>query len=383
MLQHARRWSSAAALRRTALYDLHVANRGIMVDFAGWSLPVSYKGVSILDSILHTRRDHAASVFDVGHMCQLRLEGAEREAFLQHVTTARIKSLAVGQGRYALLTNENGGILDDCVITNKGDHHLIVVNAACRDQDIEHLIQQLNVLKNTAGEFDCAMEELDRALIAVQGPGSATILSKALGASIDTLAFFGAMDVPFEGTIANVARCGYTGEDGFEVAVAADKAQILAEALLGQEHVQLAGLAARDALRLEAGLCLYGQDLTPEINPMEAGLGWAVRKKGPPFLGAEKIWAVEPNALTKTRVGLLVDKTPLREGHALQDSTGATVGRVTSGGFSPHLQRPIAMAYVDPASADVGTELIGCIGSRRVLATVTSMPFVPTKYHAA
>lgn len=354
-----------------------------MVEFAGYALPIQYP-TGILQEHLHTRR--AAGLFDVSHMGQIALrplpgEGvAEVAAALERLVPVDVAGLAPGRQRYALFTEPGGGILDDLMIANRGDHLFLVVNAACKAADLAHLQAGLDGL--------CVVEPLDRALVALQGPQAEAALA-ALAPDAAAMRFMDVRELRLLGGPVIVSRSGYTGEDGFEISVPAERAKDVAEALLAQPGVLPVGLGARDSLRLEAGLCLYGHDIDTTTTPVEAALEWAIqpaRRTGGAraggFPGAETILGQIAAGATRRRVGLRPEgRAPLREGTELFEVEGGpVVGRITSGGFGPSLEAPVAMGYVPIALAAPGTRLLGQLRGRMVPVEVARMPFVPAGY---
>lgn len=370
-----------AGLKRLALHDLHVALGGKMVPFAGYEMPVQYPA-GVMTEHLHTRR--AAGLFDVSHMGQVILrptgDMAALVAAFEALMPVDVAGLPEGRQRYGLFTNEQGGILDDLMFANRGDHLFVVVNAACKDADVAHMQAHLS---------DVAKVEhiTDRALLALQGPRAEAALAALVPAVMD-MRF---MDVRVFDTLFGpmwVSRSGYTGEDGFEISVPEAGADGLARALLATDGVMPIGLGARDSLRLEAGLCLYGHDIDTGTTPVEAGLTWAIQKvrrtggaRAGGFPGAERILRELTEGPERLRVGLSPQtRAPMREGTALFDPDGTPLGEVTSGGFGPSVQAPIAMGYVAASHAAPGTQLEGEVRGKRMAVTVTPLPFHPTTY---
>ena len=367
-------------LARTPLYSLHRELGARMVPFAGYEMPVQYPA-GVLKEHKHTRDQ--ASLFDVSHMGQLRLSGPDAAGALETLVPADIAGLGPDRQRYAFFTNEVGGILDDLMVANRGDHLYLVVNAARKRHDLAHLQTRL------AGS--CRVEELSgRALLALQGPAAAAVLAR-LAPACAGMAFMESTALELNGVPCLVSRSGYTGEDGFEISAPAAAAEQLARDLLAQPEVAPAGLGARDSLRLEAGLCLYGHDIDTATTPVEAGLAWAVpsvRRAGGAraggFPGADAILRQLAEGVGRKRVGLLVrDRVPVREGAALEDGAGRAVGHVTSGGFSPTLGQPVAQGYVDTAHAAIGTALAAIVRGKPVPVEVVRMPFVAHRYRRA
>ncbi|MEW6640184.1 MAG: glycine cleavage system aminomethyltransferase GcvT [Pseudomonadota bacterium] len=375
---------SSSALNRTPLHALHLALGGKMVPFAGYDMPVQYP-LGVLKEHLHTRA--SAGLFDVSHMGQIRLRpksGRLEDAALalERLVPQDILGLAPGRQRYAQFTNDRGGILDDLMVSNGVDHLFLVVNAACKADDEAHLRAHLSDA--------CEIEVLaDRALIALQGPQAAEVLA----AQSPTTAAMRFMDCgPHEvlGVACTVSRSGYTGEDGYEISVPAADAVALAEKLLAREDVQPIGLGARDSLRLEAGLCLYGPDIDIATTPVEAALEWSIQKarraggaRAGGFPGADVILRQLAQGAPRRRVGLLAEgRAPVRGHTALfvHADDPAQAGLVTSGGFGPSRIAPVAMGYVPAAFAEIGTQLFAEVREQRLPLRVAPMPFVPHAY---
>ncbi|WP_435257865.1 glycine cleavage system aminomethyltransferase GcvT [Thioclava sp. FR2] len=371
----------SGGLKRLGLHDLHLSLGGKMVPFAGYEMPVQYPA-GVMKEHLHTRAK--AGLFDVSHMGQVILrpktDMASLVAGFEAMMPVDVAGLAEGRQRYGLFTNEQGGILDDLMFANRGDHLFVVVNAACKEADIAHMTAQL------AGVAE-VVPVTDRALLALQGPQAEASLA-ALVPSVATMRFMdvGIFDSAFGALW--VSRSGYTGEDGYEISVPDSGAEALAKALLEMDAVQPIGLGARDSLRLEAGLCLYGHDIDEGTSPVEAGLTWAiqkVRKAGGAreggFPGADRILRELAEGPERRRVGLRPEgRAPMREGTALFAPDGTPVGQVTSGGFGPSVESPIAMGYVAAAHATTGTALMGEVRGKRLPVTVCDLPFQPTTY---
>ena len=371
-------------LRRTPLYALHVALGGKMVPFAGYEMPVQFPA-GVLKEHLHTRA--SCGLFDVSHMGQIRLtakSGRNEDAALalERLVPQDVMALAPGRQRYAQFTNDAGGILDDLMVANFGSYLFLVVNGACKEVDEAHLRERLSEL--------CLIEPLaDRALLALQGPKAAAVLAN-LGADVSAMRFMDAAPHQVAGLDCFVSRSGYTGEDGFEISVAAGYAEQLAKLLLADSDVLPIGLGARDSLRLEAGLCLYGHDIDATTTPVEAALEWSIQKsrrlggaRAGGFAGAEMILSQLLNGAPRRRVGLRPEgRAPVREGAPLfADATSAEqIGSVTSGGFGPSLNAPVAMGYVPAAYALPDTRLFAEVRGQRLPLRVTATPFVPNTY---
>lgn len=368
-----------ATLLKTPLYDLHIQAGAKMVPFAGYEMPVQYP-LGVKKEHLHTR--NAAGLFDVSHMGQLILRGDNAAVMLESLVPVDVIDLPVGKQRYAFFTNPQGGILDDLMIANLGDCLFVVVNAACKENDIAHLQAHLQP-GVTLTQCD------DRALLALQGPKAAEVLA-SMAPQVAEMHFMDIARVAIDGIECIVSRSGYTGEDGYEISVPAEQAAALVQHLLEFEQVEWIGLGARDSLRLECGLCLYGHDLDETTTPVEASLLWAlsparradgIRAGGYP--GAEIIHAqhAEKSAKRK-RVGLVGEtKAPVREGTELFDSQGNKIGIVTSGTSGPTAGVPVSMAYVSSDFAAVDTKVQAEVRGKLLPMTVVKMPFVPQRYY--
>lgn len=369
-------------LKRTPLFALHNELGAKLVPFAGYEMPVQYP-LGVLKEHLHTREK--AGLFDVSHMGQAALAGpdhATTAAALEALVPGEIAGLAPGRQRYTMLLNETGGILDDLMVTRPGGDEdngrlMLVVNAACKDADYAHM--QANLPNGVA------LETIDeRALLAIQGPAAAAVLAKWCPQAAD-LAFMAATSAQFDGIDCHISRSGYTGEDGYEISVAADKAEQLARTLLSHEDVEPIGLGARDSLRLEAGLCLYGHDIDETTSPVEADLVWSIskrRREEGGFPGAERIQRELRDGPDRRRVGIRPEgKAPAREGTQIVNSDGESVGTITSGGFGPSVDGPVAMGYVKSEYSDPGTELGLMVRGTSRPARVADMPFVPHRYY--
>ncbi len=373
-----------SSLKRTPLHALHLALGGKMVPFAGYDMPVQY-ATGVLREHLHTRA--SAGLFDVSHMGQIVLRpksGKVEDAALalERLVPQDIVAIAPGRQRYAQFTNAAGGILDDLMVANFGSHLFVVVNAACKAEDEAHLRANLSDA--------CVVEPLpDRALIALQGPKAETVLAK-LCADIAAMRFMDSGPRRIGDIDCFVSRSGYTGEDGFEISVPAGHAETLTNVLLTDPAVLPIGLGARDSLRLEAGLCLYGHDIDAETTPVEGALEWSVQKsrrsggaRAGGFAGADRILAQFENGAPRRRVGLRPEgRAPVREGAALfADATSSEpIGRVTSGGFGPSLNAPVAMGYLPVSHAPTGSSVFAEVRGQRLPVQVASMPFVPNTY---
>lgn len=367
-------------LLHTALHGLHTELGARMAAFAGYDMPIQYPA-GVLKEHLHTRAQ--AGLFDVSHMGQLRLWGPDAATALESLVPVDIVDLPVGQQRYGFFTDASGGILDDLMITNTGDHLFVVVNAGCKAQDIAHLQTHI-------GQH-CRIEVLtEYALLALQGPAAVSVLAR-LSPTTD-FAFWGFMTartVLLAGVECFVTRSGYTGEDGFEISIPNSHAELLARTLLAEPEVAPIGLGARDSLRLEGGMCLYGHDIDTGTSPVEAGLTWAISKarraEGPReggFPGENRILAEIGRGVSRKRIGLVgVERTPVREGTEITNLSGDIIGKVTSGGFAPSRNGAVAMAYLSADYTAIGTEVLAIVRGKPVKMQVSKMPFVPNQYY--
>jgi aminomethyltransferase len=373
----------ACELARTPLYDLHWDLGARMVGFAGYAMPVQYPA-GIISEHLHTRA--RAGLFDVSHMGQAILEGPGAGKLLERLVPGDIATLSRGRMRYTQLLDDHGHILDDLMVTRLADGEdrerlFLVVNAATKAADFAFLTSRLPGCRLTILD--------DRALLALQGPKAVDVLRRQVsgpaGLELAKMPFMSSKSVEWDGIVLKTSRCGYTGEDGFEISLPASAATAFAKALLADPEVCPVGLGARDSLRLEAGLCLYGHDIDETTDPVEAGLLWSIskrRREEGGFSGYETIKRAIAEGPRRKRIGLMLEgKAPAREGsEILSLDGGQMIGRVTSGGFAPTLERPIAMGYVDAAYASLGTEVRLTARGKLLSATQTLMPFVPHRY---
>ena len=386
------------ALLKTPLYDLHVALGARMVPFAEYSMPVQYPSGLVAEH--HHTRNHAG-LFDVSHMGQLRLIGKDAAAAFETLMPVDVIDLPVGKQRYGLLTNEAGGIIDDLMFFKVADDEIfVIVNGACKAEDIAHIQQHIG--------SRCQIVTMPtHGLLALQGPQAVTVMSRLAptNSGIEKLVFMTGGRFTIAGADCFVTRSGYTGEDGFEISVSAEQTEMLAKALLAEPEVKPIGLGARNSLRLEAGLCLYGQDIDATTNPVEAGLSWAMQKvrrtggaREGGYIGAINIIASQaintpaivqndpkngqlPAKSLKKRVGLIaLDRVPVREHTELLDASGKRIGEVTSGLLAPTIDKPIAMGYVNAEFAAVGTRINAMVRGKVVAMEVAAMPFVPSRY---
>lgn len=363
-------------VKETPLDAFHREKGAKMVPFAGYGMPLQYPG-GIIAEHLHTR-EHA-SLFDVSHMGQAHLSGDDARAALETLVPGDLRGLAEGRTRYTVLTNERGGIIDDLMVTNCGSRLFLVVNAACKEGDFAHIQNHIG------GRAELEILE-DRALIALQGPAAAAVLSRFEPRAGD-MKFMTADTFVIGGASCFVTRSGYTGEDGYEISVAAGDAEGLARLLSDEPEVRPAGLGSRDSLRLEAGLCLYGADIDVSTTPIEAGLAWVVnkrRRQDGGFLGSDVILGQLANGVPRKRVGIRPDgKAPARAHTAIEDTAGNTIGEVTSGGYGPSVEGPIAMGYVETGFAAAATPVNLIVRSKALPGRVVKLPFVERRYFNA
>ena len=371
-------------LLNTPLHALHLELGARMVPFAGYSMPVQYPA-GLMAEHLHTRT--GAGLFDVSHMGQLRLVGPQAAAALETLIPVDVIDLPVGKQRYGLLLNDDGGIIDDLMFFNRdyanGGDLFVIVNGACKVGDIAHIQQKIGTRCQVI-----PMPEM--ALLALQGPQAVTALSR-LAPGVEKLVFMTGGRFSVAGCDCFLTRSGYTGEDGFEISVPASQADTLARALLAQPEVKPVGLGARNSLRLEAGLCLYGNDIDTTTTPVEASLNWAIQKvrraggaRAGGFPGADKVLAqlADPSVLSRKRVGLVaLERIPVRDHTALQSTDGAAIGEVTSGLLGPSINQPVAMGYVKPGFSAIGTRVNAIVRGKPVPMEVSPMPFLPARYY--
>ena len=372
----------AQALRKTPLFDLHRDLGAKLTEFAGYEMPVQY-GLGILGEHQHTRAK--AGLFDVSHMGQVILRGRsyqETALALEKLLPMDVLGLEVGRQRYGFLTTNSGGILDDLMFSNRGDHIFIVLNAACKNSDIKHLKSLL--------EPEILVEEvLNRALIALQGPASETVLCE-LNPQVKNMKFMDVETLLVSGVECWISRSGYTGEDGFEISIPAADAELVTRSILSNENVEFIGLGARDSLRLEAGLCLYGHDINQATTPVEASLTWAIQKvrrangeRAGGFIGSKIILKQLDEGTERKRVGFLPQtRAPMREGVEVFETERSkdTIGIITSGGYGPTVGHPVAMGYIDSKYAQNKNNLFGELRGKRVPVKVSKIPFVPLNF---
>ena len=360
------------AARRTPLFDLHVELGGKIVDFAGWEMPVNYP-MGIMGE--HRQCREQAVVFDVSHMGQVELRGENAARELEKLVPASIVPLAEGKARYTFFTNPRGGIMDDLIVSNAGDHLFVVVNASMRDKDIGHMQAHLEGVE--------LIELTDRALVAVQGPKAEKVVGALCPAAVD-LKFMETTVADILGADCRISRLGYTGEDGYEISIPQDRAVEITRAFLTHEDCAPAGLGARDSLRLEAGLCLYGNDIDNDSSPIEASLNWAIQKRRREeggFPGAERIQKELAEGATRKLVGIKPDgRAPARQGVEVQSPDGSSIGAITSGGFGPTVGGPVAMGYVAADYAAPGQAVNLIIRGKAQPATIVALPFVQQNY---
>jgi aminomethyltransferase len=371
---------SCEALKRTAFYDLHIAAQARMVPFAGYEMPVQYPA-GIMKEHLHTRA--SAGLFDVSHMGQIIVSGAGVASALEKLLPVDVEALAIGQQCYAMFTNSQGGIEDDLIITRWAqDQFFLVVNAACKEQDLAYLQSHLQ-------GFDIQYLQ-DQCLLALQGPAARKVM-EVLAPATTTLLFMNGCHTTIEEVECFVTRSGYTGEDGFEISFPVKFAEQFARRLLAFEQVEWVGLGARDTLRLEAGLCLYGHDMNNTTSPVTASLLWSISKsrrsdgaKAGGFPGAERIFQQQRDGVARKRVGFRGEgRAPVREGAEIVDGDGQSVGVITSGGYGPSVEAVIAIGYVDAGLASAGTRLNAMVRGKPRAIVVSKMPFIEPRYQRA
>ena len=370
------------SLRKTPLNALHREFGAKLTEFAGYEMPVQYR-LGILGEHQHTRKK--AGLFDVSHMGQVILSGQSYEETalaLEKVLPMDVLGLEIGRQRYGFLTNDDGGILDDLMFSNRGDHIFVVLNAACKDSDIKYLRSLL--------EPNISIKEIEsRALIALQGPASEAVLGK-YHSQIKNMKFMDVETLTIDGAECWISRSGYTGEDGFEISIPAEAAEPITRSILSNQNVEFIGLGARDSLRLEAGLCLYGHDIDQATTPVEASLTWAIQKarrsngsRASGFIGSEIILKQLAGGTNKKRVGLLPQtRAPMREGVEIfaTETSKEAIGKITSGGYGPTVGYPIAMGYINSEYANSEDDLFGELRGKRVPVKVSNLPFVPLNF---
>ena len=370
------------SLRKTPLNALHREFGAKLTEFAGYEMPVQYR-LGILGEHQHTRKK--AGLFDVSHMGQVILSGQSYEETalaLEKVLPMDVLGLEIGRQRYGFLTTDEGGILDDLMFSNRGDHIFVVLNAACKDSDIKYLRSIL--------EPNISIKEIEsRALIALQGPASEAVLGK-YHPQIKNMKFMDVETLTIDGAECWISRSGYTGEDGFEISIPAEAAEPITRSILSNQNVEFIGLGARDSLRLEAGLCLYGHDIDQATTPVEASLTWAIQKarrsngsRASGFIGSEIILKQLAGGTNKKRVGLLPQtRAPMREGVEIfaTETSKEAIGKITSGGYGPTVGYPIAMGYIDSQYANSEDDFFGELRGKRVPVKVSNLPFVPLNF---
>ena len=372
--------ADTTALLNTPLNALHLELGARMVPFAGYSMPVQYP-MGLMAEHIHTRAE--AGLFDVSHMGQLRLVGTDAASAFESLMPVDVIDLPVGKQRYGLLLTDEGNIIDDLMFVNRGTDIFVIVNGACKVNDIAHIQGRIGA--------KCQVIPMpERALLALQGPKAVDVLSRMVP-GVEKLVFMTGASFDWQGADLFITRSGYTGEDGFEISVHNDHADLFARALLAQAEVKPIGLGARNSLRLEAGLCLYGNDIDTSTTPIEAGLNWAIQKvrrtggaRAGGFPGADIVLGQldGSRSLTRKRVGLIAqERVPVREHVELQNTQGVKIGEVSSGLLGPSANVPVAMGYVDVASASLGTVVNAMVRGKAVPMTVSAMPFVPNRYY--
>lgn len=377
-------FSSAADSKKVFLNDYHLQNGAKLVDFAGYMMPIQYSDLTISASHRHTR-EHA-SLFDVSHMLQTKIFGRDRIKFIESLVVSDIEGMDQNQGTLTLFTNNNGGIIDDLIVSKTDQEYLYVVsNAACAEKDLNHMTGNMEAFCKQGGDVKLEVIK-DKALLALQGPEMVKVLQPLIDTDFNALSFMKTVCTTICGVSeCRISRCGYTGEDGVEISVPADKSNFIAEKLLKSKtgDVKLAGLGARDTLRLEAGLCLYGNDITDETTPIEASLAWTIgkrRRQEANFPGAKIILNQLNIKPQRKRVGFVSIGACPRASTPILSLNGTSIGTITSGCPSPCLNKNVSMGYVETASSKVGTKVKFIIHKKEVEGTIVKMPFVPTKY---
>ncbi|WP_066272086.1 glycine cleavage system aminomethyltransferase GcvT [Hydrogenophaga palleronii] len=366
-------------LLQTPLHALHTELGARLVPFAGYSMPVQYPA-GLMAEHHHTRS--AAGLFDVSHMGQLKLVGPDAAAAFETLMPVDVIDLGINKQRYGLLLNDEGGIIDDLMFVNRGDDLFVIVNGACKVGDIAHIQARIGAR--------CQVIPLpERALLALQGPQAVSALQR-LVPGVEKLVFMTGGAFAWQGADLYITRSGYTGEDGFEISLPGERADAFARALLAEPEVKPIGLGARNSLRLEAGLCLYGNDIDTTTTPVEGALNWAIQKvrrtggaRAGGFPGAARVLAQldGSEALARKRVGLVaLERVPVREHTELQSTDGETIGEITSGLLGPSADKPVALGYVDPAHATIGTRVVAIVRGKPVPMEVSALPFVPNRY---
>ncbi|WP_417317060.1 glycine cleavage system aminomethyltransferase GcvT [Emcibacter sp.] len=363
-------------LKQTPLFKLHEELGGKMVPFAGYAMPVQYP-MGVMKEHLHCRAE--AGLFDVSHMGQVVITGDDADRWLEKLVPGNIVDLKPGRMRYTQFTNDAGGILDDLMVTKRENDLFLVVNAACKVQDIAHLEAHL--------PEDFTLTELtDRALVALQGPKAAAVLARFVPA-VAEMPFMSCLEDDLDGVPCFFSRCGYTGEDGYEISLPSEEADRLCRLLLAEAEVEAIGLGARDSLRLESGLCLYGHDITKRTSPVEGNLLWSIgkrRREQGGFPGDVIIQTQIADGPGRLRVGILPKgRAPAREGTEILDADDNVIGTITSGGFGPTLGGPVAMGYVKSRFSKTGTEVFLSVRGKKLPARVADMPFVKQRYYRA
>ena len=357
--------------QKTPLFDLHVELGGKMVDFAGWMMPVNY-GLGVAGE--HKQCREKAALFDVSHMGQVELRGEGAAKKLEAIAPSSFTTLPEGKARYTFFTNPDGGIMDDLIVANAGDHLFVVVNASMRDQDIGHMRANLDGIE---------VVELDRALIAIQGPAAEAVVS-AIAPIAAELTFMQTTLADLFGVECRISRLGYTGEDGYEISIPTDSVVEITRKFLEHDDLEMAGLGARDSLRLEAGLCLYGNDIDNSTSPVEAQLNWAMQKKRREeggFPGADRIQRELTEGPSRKLCGIKPEgRAPARRGVEVADKDGNVIGSISSGGFGPTYGGPVSMGYIAAEFAEPGTEVFLLIRGKAMPATIIKLPFVQQNY---
>jgi len=379
-------FSNTQALKKTPLHRYHneVLKAKKMGEFCGYDMPIFYEGWGLIKEHIATRE--YAGIFDVSHMGQIKVYGEARREFLNRIWVADLEKLSPGQASLSLILNDEAGIIDDSVVTEFGDHYHVVLNAGNKHEDMAH-INKIIEQEFTGKDLKVVTHFDDMSLIALQGPKASSVLQKYINSDLTKLPFMNHIHdkfTPLDGADIQICRCGYTGEDGFEISISNDHVEKFCDTLFQDKNIAPAGLGARDSLRLEAGLCLHGNDIDPKTTPFEAVLMWTVRKNSEnnKYVGHDALAARKAAKRTVKRVGFVMDKSGIpRHGADIKDAEGNVIGNVTSGTFSPNKKIGLGMAYVKAKHAKVGTKIDIDVRGKNFPASVTKMPFVEQNYY--
>ncbi|GAB5364806.1 hypothetical protein AAMO2058_001001900 [Amorphochlora amoebiformis] len=366
-----------SSLRKTPLYDVHVGLGATTAEFGGWDMPIKYP-LGIMKE--HEWCRNNAGLFDVSHMVPVKITGKDRAKFIESVTVADVQNMPAGMGSLSLIPNEQGGIIDDCIVTNAGDHIYMVINAGHEEIDLPHIRKHMEAFQG-----DVSLNIVPSGLLALQGPKACQLLSKHSSEDVSKMSFMSGKPVTVNGVPCFVTRSGYTGEDGYEIGIPVDDTKKVFDALIQDPDLELIGLGARDSLRLEAGLCLYGNDLDTTTSPSEANLLWTIPKsrRGGGFVGQERILAeiADKKLVKRKRVGFVGKGPPPRSHDKLYTEDGEEVGEVTSGVYGPTVKKPVGMAYVKKKYMKAGTKLLADVRGKKREIVITKMPFIDPGYY--